>query len=56
MVGPAAGSAVVVDDGPQFDVAIAQLVAKYPQHYGPTPPKGPVIHIDITDVRTWQSS
>ena len=50
------GRAVVVDDGPRFDRAIAQLVAKYPQHYGPTPPQGPVIHIDITDVRTWRSS
>ena len=50
------GRAVVVDDGPRFDVAIAQLVAKYPQHYAPTPPQGPVIQIDITDVRTWRSS
>lgn len=50
------GHAVVVDDGPRFDVAIAQLVAKYPQHYGPMPPQGPVIHIDITDVRSWRAS
>ena len=50
------GHAVVVDDGPRFDVAIAQLVAKYPKHYAPMPPQGPVIQIDITDVRIWRSS
>ncbi len=48
--------AVVVDDGPRFDGAIAQLVAKYPNHYAPMPPQGPVIQIDITDVRMWRSS
>jgi len=50
------GRAVVVDDGPRFDGAIAQLVAKYPKHYAPMPPQGPVIQIDITDVRIWHSS
>jgi PPOX class probable F420-dependent enzyme len=50
------GRAVVVDDGPHFDGAIAQLVAKYPNHYAAIPPEGPVIQIDITDVRTWRSS
>ena len=50
------GRAVVIDDGPRFDAAIAQLVAKYPKHYAPTPPLGPVIQIDITDVRAWRSS
>jgi PPOX class probable F420-dependent enzyme len=50
------GRAVVVDDGPRFDGAIARLVAKYPKHYAPMPPQGPVIQIDITDVRMWRSS
>jgi len=50
------GRAVVVDDGPRFDGAIAQLVAKYPNHYAAIAPEGPVIQIDITDVRIWRSS
>ena len=50
------GLAVVVDDGPRFEGAIVQLVAKYPNHYAPMPPQGPVIHIDITDARIWRSS
>ncbi|TML11074.1 MAG: TIGR03668 family PPOX class F420-dependent oxidoreductase [Actinobacteria bacterium] len=50
------GRAFVVSHGPRFDGAIAQLVAKYPQHYGSQPPQGPVIAIDITEVRTWRAS
>ena len=50
------GRAVVVDDGPRFDGAIAQLVAKYPNHYAAIAPEGPVIQIDITDVRIWRPS
>jgi PPOX class probable F420-dependent enzyme len=50
------GLAFVVSHGPRFDGAIAQLVAKYPQHYASQPPQGPVIAIDITEVRTWRAS
>jgi len=50
------GLAVVVDEGPRFESAIAQLMAKYPQHYVRVPPRGPVIRIEVTDVRTWHSS
>jgi PPOX class probable F420-dependent enzyme len=50
------GAAVIVSDGPRFDTAIAQLVSKYPAHYGPQPPLGPVIEIEVTDVRVWRAS
>lgn len=50
------GLAVVVEEGPRFESAIAQLIAKYPQHYERVPPQGPVIRIEVTDVRTWHSS
>ena len=50
------GIAIVVSEGPGFTDAIAQLVEKYPRHYSQVPPEGPVIRVDITDVRVWQSS
>ena len=50
------GVASVVHDGPVFADAIAQLIAKYPQHYAMEPPQGPVIAVDIIDVRTWRAS
>ncbi len=50
------GLATIIDDGPRFARAIALLAAKYPQHYGLVPPQGPVIEIDVTDVRTWRAS
>lgn len=50
------GSAIVIDDGPRFTEAIARLVAKYPRQYGGHPPEGPVIEIDVTDVRVWRAS
>jgi PPOX class probable F420-dependent enzyme len=50
------GLATIVDDGPRFESAIAQLVAKYPQHYRQIPPLGPVIEIAVTDVRSWSAS
>ena len=37
------GIALVMTEGPRFAGAIAQLVAKYPQHYSRLPPEGPVI-------------
>lgn len=50
------GLARVVDDGPRFATAVEQLAAKYPQHYVRVPPAGPVIEIDVTEVRTWRAS
>ncbi len=50
------GTAVVVDDGAHFTGAIARLVAKYPHQYGRQPPAGPVIEIDVADVRVWRAS
>jgi PPOX class probable F420-dependent enzyme len=50
------GLAAVVTEGPRFADAIELLVAKYPRHYSPHPPQGPVIIIDITDVYTWRAS
>ena len=49
------GIALVITEGPHFAEAIAQLVEKYPQHYLRTPPEGPVIRVDITDVRGWRA-
>jgi PPOX class probable F420-dependent enzyme len=50
------GLARLVASGPRCAEAIAQLVAKYPRHYVTQPPQGPVIEIDVTDVRTWRAS
>jgi PPOX class probable F420-dependent enzyme len=50
------GRAVVVHEGPLVAAAIRELVNKYPQHYGAQAPAGPVITIDITDVRGWRAS
>ena len=50
------GQAVVVAHGAQFDDAIEQLMAKYPQHYRQRPPQGPAIVIAIDDVHTWRAS
>jgi PPOX class probable F420-dependent enzyme len=50
------GSAVVLEDGPRVVAAVDALVAKYPQHYGDQPPAGPVIAIEIGDIRTWRAS
>jgi PPOX class probable F420-dependent enzyme len=50
------GTAIIEHTGARFDDAIARLVAKYPRHYGPQPPAGPVIVIDVNDVRVWHAS
>ena len=50
------GTAVVIEDGPRFTDALARLVAKYPLQYGRHRPEGPVIEIDVTDVRVWRAS
>jgi PPOX class probable F420-dependent enzyme len=50
------GTALVVHEGPIVAAAMGQLVTKYPQHYGRQPPEGPVITIEITEVRGWRAS
>jgi PPOX class probable F420-dependent enzyme len=50
------GLASIVHGGAEFDDAIARLIAKYPQHYAQQPPQGPVIAVDIIEVRTWRAS
>jgi PPOX class probable F420-dependent enzyme len=48
------GHARVLDDGEERDRALALLQAKYPQ-YRTEPPEGPVLAVDITDVREWRA-
>ena len=48
------GRARVLDDGEEHDHALALLQEKYPQ-YRAEPPDGPVLAIDVTDVREWQA-
>ena len=50
------GTAVVVHEGPTVSAAVARLVEKYPQHYGGQPPAGPIITMQIDDVRGWRAS
>ncbi|HEV8251034.1 MAG TPA: TIGR03668 family PPOX class F420-dependent oxidoreductase [Gaiellaceae bacterium] len=49
------GRARVLDGGPEHDRALALLVEKYPQ-YREHPPGGPVLAVDVTEVRTWSSA
>jgi PPOX class probable F420-dependent enzyme len=46
------GRARVLDDGDERDHALALLRKKYPQ-YRAEPPDGPVLAVDVTDVRDW---
>jgi PPOX class probable F420-dependent enzyme len=46
------GSARVLDQGEERDRALALLQEKYPQ-YRTEPPDGPVLAVDVTDVRVW---
>jgi PPOX class probable F420-dependent enzyme len=46
------GRARVLDDGEEHDHALALLQEKYPQ-YRAEPPEGPVLAIDVTEVREW---
>ena len=50
------GLARVLVEGPRVVTAIEGLVAKYPRQYADMPPPGPVIEVDITEVRTWRAS
>jgi len=49
------GHARVLDDGPERARALALLAEKYPQ-YRADPPDGPVLAVDVTEVRTWSGS
>ena len=46
------GLARVLDDGDERDQALALLQEKYPQ-YHTEPPDGPVLAVDVTEVREW---
>jgi PPOX class probable F420-dependent enzyme len=48
------GRARVLDDGPERERALALLAAKYPQ-YRAEPPDGPVLAVDVTEVREWRA-
>ena len=46
------GRARVLDDGPECERALALLREKYAQ-YRHEPPSGPVLAVDVTEVREW---
>jgi PPOX class probable F420-dependent enzyme len=49
------GRARVLDEGVERERALALLQEKYPQ-YRDEPPDGPVLAVDVSDVREWSSS
>ena len=48
------GRARVLDNGDERERALTLLSAKYPQ-YRSDPPTGPVLVVDVTEVREWAS-
>ncbi|HEX6663315.1 MAG TPA: TIGR03668 family PPOX class F420-dependent oxidoreductase [Gaiellaceae bacterium] len=46
------GRARVLDHGDEREHAVGLLAAKYPQ-YRVEPPPGPVLAVDVTEVRSW---
>lgn len=48
------GRARVLDAGDERERALALLAEKYPQ-YRAEPPDGPVLAVDIVDVREWEA-
>jgi PPOX class probable F420-dependent enzyme len=48
------GQARVLDGGEEHDRALALLAEKYPQ-YRIAPPGGPVLAVDVVEVRTWSA-
>ena len=48
------GRARVLDDSDERERALALLQEKYPQ-YRTEPPDGPVLAVDVTEVREWRS-
>ena len=51
----ARGRARVLDDGAERAHALALLQEKYPQ-YRSEPPDGPILAVDISDVRSWSAA
>ena len=49
------GRARVLESGEEHDRAIALLAEKYPQ-YRAEPPAGPVLAVDVVEIRTWSST
>jgi PPOX class probable F420-dependent enzyme len=49
------GRARVLDDGVERERALALLKEKYPQ-YLTEPPDGPVLAVDVTEVREWSAA
>jgi PPOX class probable F420-dependent enzyme len=49
------GRARVLDGGDEHDRALELLAEKYPQ-YRSEPPGGPVLAVDVAEVRTWSAS
>ena len=49
------GRARVLDGGEERERALELLAAKYPQ-YRTEPPDGPVLAVDVTQVRSWSAS
>jgi PPOX class probable F420-dependent enzyme len=49
------GRARVLERGEERDRALALLAEKYPQ-YRADPPDGPVLAVDVTEVRDWSAS
>jgi PPOX class probable F420-dependent enzyme len=49
------GRARVLDEGAEREHALQVLIDKYPQ-YRAEPPDGPVLAVDVTEVREWASS
>jgi PPOX class probable F420-dependent enzyme len=49
------GRARVLDGGDEYDRALELLAEKYPQ-YRSEPPEGPVLAVDVAEVRTWSAS
>jgi PPOX class probable F420-dependent enzyme len=48
------GRARVLDEGEEFERALALLREKYPQ-YRAEPPDGPVLAVDVVEVREWNA-
>jgi PPOX class probable F420-dependent enzyme len=48
------GRARVLDEGSERERALGLLREKYPQYHS-EPPEGPVLAVDVTDVREWSS-
>lgn len=48
------GRARVLDEGEERERALALLQEKYPQ-YRAEPPDGPVLAVDVTEVRDWSA-